>query len=349
MADWGPPQIDFSALSNLYDNYKKGQAYGREDNLRKEFSGGLPRGPNGEIDFNAAVSILGKYDPVAAVKLQAQTQDGGASVYGTPIYGEENGQTVLGAIGKDGSFRKLDTGGVRPTPGLQFLNQGTQFTPVDRRTGAIAGAPMPIDVQGKANQAEMGQQQGAATIQLPKVEYFANSMIRDIDKLSTDPRLGNVTGVEANFPTLNPANVDVEEKIKQLGGGTFLQAFEGLKGGGQITNIEGEKATVAINRLQNMRQSDPGYKAALSDAKTAIWELQNVARAKAGQPPLPAPWGGGATQQAGPAMMQGAPANPQSQGPQPLPPKEQLQPGQVYNLPSGQQGLWTGEGFEVLN
>jgi hypothetical protein len=60
--------------------------------------------------------------------------------------------------------------------------------------------------------------------------------------------------------------------------------------------------------------------------------------------PLPPP-------DAGPQLevMPGAPANPQSKGPMQLPPKEKLEVGQVYDLPNGQQGLWTGEGFEVVN
>jgi len=38
--------------------------------------------------------------------------------------------------------------------------------------------------------------------------------------------------------------------FEQIGGGAFLQAFNTLKGGGQITEKEGEKGTAAINRMK---------------------------------------------------------------------------------------------------
>ncbi len=43
---------------------------------------------------------------------------------------------------------------------------------------------------------------------------------------------------------------DFNAMLDQVQGGAFLQAFESLKGGGQITQIEGEKATQAIVRAQ---------------------------------------------------------------------------------------------------
>ena len=54
-------------------------------------------------------------------------------------------------------------------------------------------------------------------------------------------------------------------RLEQLGGKSFLQAFESLKGGGQITQIEGEKATNAINRLQQRGQSEEEYRAAAQE------------------------------------------------------------------------------------
>jgi hypothetical protein len=41
-----------------------------------------------------------------------------------------------------------------------------------------------------------------------------------------------------------------ENRLAQIGGKQFLEAFESLKGGGQITQIEGEKASNAIARMQ---------------------------------------------------------------------------------------------------
>jgi hypothetical protein len=57
--------------------------------------------------------------------------------------------------------------------------------------------------------------------------------------------------------------------IEQAQGQAFLQAFESLKGGGQITQIEGEKATAAIARLQRSQKS--------SDFRAAAQELRDIA------------------------------------------------------------------------
>lgn len=50
----------------------------------------------------------------------------------------------------------------------------------------------------------------------------------------------------------------------QLKGQVFMQAFQMLRGGGQITNVEGEKATAAYARM-NRSVSTEDYKAALKD------------------------------------------------------------------------------------
>jgi hypothetical protein len=57
----------------------------------------------------------------------------------------------------------------------------------------------------------------------------------------------------------------------QIAGQAFLEAFETLKGGGQITQIEGEKATSAINRMNIASSEREFIKAAM--------EFQDVMRA----------------------------------------------------------------------
>lgn len=69
--------------------------------------------------------------------------------------------------------------------------------------------------------------------------------------------------------------------LEQVQGGTFMQAFNNLKGGGQITEQEGAKATAAIARL-NPRQSEEGFAKALIDFDGVLAQAQ--ARAQAGAP-----------------------------------------------------------------
>lgn len=57
--------------------------------------------------------------------------------------------------------------------------------------------------------------------------------------------------------------------VDQLKGRAFLQAFESLKGGGQITEVEGRKATEAIARLSTA-QSDDEFVTSLKDLRDVV-------------------------------------------------------------------------------
>lgn len=70
--------------------------------------------------------------------------------------------------------------------------------------------------------------------------------------------------------------------LEQVQGGTFMQAFNNLKGGGQITEQEGAKATAAIARL-NPRQSEEGFNKALMDFDGVLAQAQARAQANAPQ------------------------------------------------------------------
>src|SRR5215471_1203569 len=54
------PTIDFSWLPQLPARFQQGQEYGREEALRNAFSGGLPRSPEGTIDWSKAVDIAAR-------------------------------------------------------------------------------------------------------------------------------------------------------------------------------------------------------------------------------------------------------------------------------------------------
>jgi hypothetical protein len=60
-----------------------------------------------------------------------------------------------------------------------------------------------------------------------------------------------------------------QARIDQIKGKNFLQAFESLRGGGAITQIEGQKATEAIARM-NQSQSEKDFTAALDDLEAII-------------------------------------------------------------------------------
>jgi hypothetical protein len=109
--------------------------------------------------------------------------------------------------------------------------------------------------------------------ELPRAQQQAQEMLRLLDQLEKHPGLSGAVGVRAGLEYLpSTKEADFVALHDQVTGRLFMQAFETLKGGGQITEKEGEKATAALSRLQNRRQSKAAY-------KQAIQEIRDVVRA----------------------------------------------------------------------
>lgn len=73
-----------------------------------------------------------------------------------------------------------------------------------------------------------------------------------------------------------------EVRQKQIEGKAFLEAFNALKGGGSITEKEGEKATAAIMRM-NKASNEKEYISAARELQDIMRRGVERARAKAGQ------------------------------------------------------------------
>ncbi len=120
-----------------------------------------------------------------------------------------------------------------------------------------------------AGQAAAKSEQAAIDV-LPKVIDTAAAALADIDAMigkpeRKDPVTGKVipaTRPHPGFSTVVGATMlpgarfvpgtdaaDFQARFDQIKGSAFLQAYETLKGGGSITNIEGEKGTAALNRM----------------------------------------------------------------------------------------------------
>lgn len=114
------------------------------------------------------------------------------------------------------------------------------------------------------------------TIEREKANANAASVAADslgvLDKAITHPGRTISTGGTSVLPIDRIPGTDAADfraVRKQLEGKAFLQAFETLKGGGQITEIEGRKATEAIARLDTA-QSDEEYLTALRELRGIV-------------------------------------------------------------------------------
>lgn len=98
----------------------------------------------------------------------------------------------------------------------------------------------------------------------------ASSTLQVIDEALAHKGLSAAVGpLDARTPTFLPDATAFEAYHNQIKGKAFLQAFESLKGGGQITEIEGKKAEEAIARL-DLAQSEDDYKRALKDLRDIV-------------------------------------------------------------------------------
>lgn len=103
-------------------------------------------------------------------------------------------------------------------------------------------------------------------------------MIASIDGILSDPALDTSTGLFSPLQNIpGTPQKRFQGRANQLSGQAFLQAFESLKGGGQITEIEGQKATQAIGRLDTAQSAD--------DYRSALTELRSILAAGAARPP----------------------------------------------------------------
>lgn len=129
-------------------------------------------------------------------------------------------------------------------------------------------------------------------LSLPALQAEAKDHIRQVEQLvNHQGRKGNVWWhgkgssflPDATIPG-NTAAGDAVNLMNQIKGGAFLEAFKALKGGGQITEIEGKKATDAMNRM-NRSTSEKEFNDAAAEYVGAIRRGLDKLHAEAGASP----------------------------------------------------------------
>jgi hypothetical protein len=215
------------------------------------------------------------YD-LAMKKFEADIQ-GSADAGLTPVYGKDaQGNTVVMQPTKAGELKRSKM------PDGVTIDLGVK---TDEQAAGTA--------RGKAR--------GEAQVLLGGTLQQADQAIGLVDDLINAPGRETGTGLSA---TLDPRNyisgtdaTNFKVRLDQVKGKAFLQAFAGLRGGGAITDVEGQKATEAIARL-NTDQSDEEFKKSLDELKgilqvgkdraIAMAADPNAARSPAADAPTPA-------------------------------------------------------------
>jgi hypothetical protein len=192
----------------------------------------------------------------------------------------------------------------RGQPALDVNSEGIPRSQADRVNGpqpapAAPAAPLtrpvqtqsfprpagiPINVQGREAAEELGKAQGKAQANYPAIANSTQTSLRLIEEAISHPGRETATGLSSR---IDPRNyiagtnaADFDSRGKQLEGRVFLDAFEQLRGGGAITEAEGNKATAAHARLQRS-QSDEQYLGALKELRGILQKGLKVARLRA--------------------------------------------------------------------
>ena len=161
------------------------------------------------------------------------------------------------------------------SPDGTVQNVGDKTLVPNQELGYIADAAAAQEV-GSAS----GEAQATAKEDIAK----ANQFVELLDKAISHPGREAATGLSS---ILNPVAMPGGERKdflvlgQQLRGKNFLDAYQTLKGGGQITEVEGMKAEQAQARL-NEAQSEDEYLAALNEMKMLIAERVDRIRSKTG-------------------------------------------------------------------
>lgn len=130
--------------------------------------------------------------------------------------------------------------------------------------GAIAGR--------KAGETVTAKTEAERRAEAPQVIQQGEATIKLVDDLLASPGFGQAVGFSRLMGVQNipgTAAKDFDVRLDQLKGQQFLQAFESLKGGGAITEVEGKKATDAISRM-NASSSEAEFRKAAKEFQDVI-------------------------------------------------------------------------------
>jgi len=135
------------------------------------------------------------------------------------------------------------------------------------------------EIIGKAE----AEARAEARLLLPQLRATTQSALDTVTQLLNHPGFSAVVGVPDPFKGgFGFYTVPASEArgaaalLEQVRGQAFLQAFETLKGAGQITEREGEAATAAITRMQSSLSEADFKKAAQDFMDTAAEWVRNT-------------------------------------------------------------------------
>ena len=228
----------------------------------------------GKVDRNRTIELLearceaGEQD---ACRMAADIKAGASASQILGIYAQKSASEMALQSTKDiGRGLTVNT---YKNGAIKYFNNGVEITDPAAIQTAIAaekafdneqaGAKEKAKAEGKGEGTQIVDQRAA----IQGVSNMFNSSKALIAKLYNHSGMAAATGTVNGARGLGTFGADNAAKEfitlhNQLAGKIFLAAFAGLKGGGQITEIEGQKATEALSNV-NRQLDPPAYRDAL--------------------------------------------------------------------------------------
>jgi hypothetical protein len=228
----------------------------------------------------AALGLQGEYDPeemdpATGPKLfMAQ-----AGLVNDPLE-RQSKQADIGLKNAQANYyqqKPLGVGGATDAVAQKLMQADPNLSYLDAITLAKKG-----DVESVKAAEARGEDRGKAQTDLSRINDNAGLALKTIDSIKAHPGKKNGLGwtaLSGYIPNSNERGF--ANLVDQAKGQTFLEAFNSLRGGGQITEAEGAKATQALARLDRY-QSQEDFDAALGDLETVIKAGLDRAQRRAG-------------------------------------------------------------------
>lgn len=173
--------------------------------------------------------------------------------------------------------KPMGTGGATDVVARKLMDADPNLSYLDAITLAKKG-----DVGFATEQKELAEERSKAKSDISRINDNASLALRTIESIRAHP--GKSSGLGWTAATGYIPGTDARgfaNLVDQAKGQTFLEAFNSLRGGGQITEAEGAKATQALARLDRY-QSAADFEAALKDLEVVIRAGQKRAQDKVG-------------------------------------------------------------------
>lgn len=190
-------------------------------------------------------------------------------------------QEASGREGEGGLFSMIDT-----PSGMYGVTRGGDVRPMNGPDGKpLVSYHSDPSLRYDMSAAQAGGRAGGTMAEaLPTAEAsfsLINKTLDGFDLPEVKAQAGRSLGfVDSKLPTIPGYNSGFNNRLAQLQGQTFLQAFNSLRGSGAITEMEGDKATNAIARLQRASTEKEFYDA-LGEARSTFAQLQGAVRQRA--------------------------------------------------------------------